>query len=41
LDSRGVYTALGNKKDAIANWEIAIRNIPDNQKPNLGVYERH
>jgi hypothetical protein len=34
------YTALGNRKDAIANWEIAIRNIPDNQKPNLGVYEK-
>jgi hypothetical protein len=32
------YTALGNKQEAIANWEIAIRNIPDNQKPNLGVY---
>jgi hypothetical protein len=32
------YTALGNKKEAIANWEIAIRNIPDNQKPNLPVY---
>lgn len=34
------YTALGNKKDAILNWEIAIRNIPDNQKPNLAVYEK-
>jgi len=34
------YTAMGNKKDAIANWEIALRNIPDNQKPNISVYEK-
>jgi len=34
------YTAVGDKKNAIANWEIAIRNIPANQRPNLAVYER-
>jgi hypothetical protein len=34
------YTALGDKKNAIANWEIALRNIPENQKPNLPVYEK-
>ena len=34
------YTALGDKKNAIANWEIAIRNIPENQKQNLSVYQQ-
>jgi tetratricopeptide (TPR) repeat protein len=34
------YTALGDTKNAIANWEIAIKNIPDNQKVNLPVYEK-
>jgi len=34
------YTAIGDTKNAIANWEIAIRNIPENQKPNLPVYEQ-
>jgi tetratricopeptide (TPR) repeat protein len=34
------YTALGDKKNAIANWEIALRNVPDNQKANLPVYEQ-
>ncbi len=34
------YTAVGDVKNAIANWEIAIRNLPDNQKPNLPVYEQ-
>jgi len=27
-------------RNAIANWEIAIRNIPANQKVNLPVYEQ-
>jgi hypothetical protein len=34
------YAALGDKKNAIANWKTAIRNIPDNQKVNLPAYER-
>jgi len=34
------YTAVGDKKNAIANWEIALRNIPDDQKRNLPVYEQ-
>src|SRR3954469_4369292 len=34
------YTALGDKKNAIANWEIALRNIPESKKPNLPVYEK-
>jgi hypothetical protein len=34
------YTALGDRKSAIANWEIALRNVPDNQKVNLPVYEK-
>jgi len=33
------YTALGDKKNAIKNWEIAIKNIPENQKANVGFYE--
>jgi tetratricopeptide (TPR) repeat protein len=33
------FTAVGNKKEAIKNWEIAIKNIPENQKNNLGLYE--
>jgi len=34
------YTALGDTRNAIANWEIAIKNIPENQKVNLPVYEQ-
>ena len=33
------YTALGDKKNAIKHWELAIKNIPENQKPNLAYYE--
>jgi Protein of unknown function (DUF2911) len=34
------YTAVGDIKNAITNWEVAIKNIPDNQKPNLPAYEQ-
>jgi tetratricopeptide (TPR) repeat protein len=34
------YTALGDTRNAIANWEIAIKNIPESQKMNLAVYEQ-
>jgi hypothetical protein len=27
-------------QNAIANWESAIKNIPENQKVNLPVYEQ-
>lgn len=33
------YAALGDKKNAIKNWEIAIKNIPAEQKPYLSQYE--
>lgn len=33
------YTAMGDKKNAIKYWEIAIKNLPDNQKPNIALYE--
>ncbi|MBY0433172.1 MAG: DUF2911 domain-containing protein, partial [Cyclobacteriaceae bacterium] len=33
------YTAMGDKKNAIKNWEAAIRNIPENQKANLALYQ--
>jgi len=34
------YTAIGDTRNAIANWELAIKNIPENQKPNLPAYEQ-
>jgi Protein of unknown function (DUF2911) len=33
------YTAVGDKKNAIKNWEIAIKNVPGNQKQNVPSYE--
>jgi tetratricopeptide (TPR) repeat protein len=33
------YTAVGDKKNAIKNWETAIKNLPENQKVNLPAYE--
>lgn len=33
------YTALGDTKNAIKNWEIAIKNLPEDQKQNLSFYE--
>jgi hypothetical protein len=34
------FTALGDTSKAIANWEIALKNIPENQRVNLPVYEQ-
>jgi tetratricopeptide (TPR) repeat protein len=33
------YAALGDKKNAIKHWELAIKNLPDNQKANKAFYE--
>jgi tetratricopeptide (TPR) repeat protein len=33
------YTAVGDRKNAIKNWEIAIKNMPPDQKPNTALYE--
>lgn len=33
------YTAIGDKKNAIKYWELAIKNLPENQKGNLAYYE--
>jgi len=33
------FAALGDKKNAIKNWEIALKNIPEDQKRNLSLYE--
>ncbi len=33
------YAANNNTKEAIKNWELAIKNIPDNQKGNTALYE--
>jgi len=34
------YTAMGDKEKAIKNWEIALQNVPEIQKPNRPVYEK-
>lgn len=34
------YTAMGDKEKAIKNWEIALQNVPELQKPNRPVYEK-
>jgi tetratricopeptide (TPR) repeat protein len=33
------YTAVGNKNEAIKNWEMALKNIPENQKSNTSAFE--
>lgn len=33
------YTATGNKKEAIKNWETALKNIPENQKANTAAFQ--
>jgi hypothetical protein len=33
------YTALGDKKNAIKFWELALANLPENQKANQTFYE--
>ena len=33
------YTALGDKKNAIKHWELALKNVPEEQKTNLAFYE--
>jgi tetratricopeptide (TPR) repeat protein len=33
------YTALGDKKNAIKSWEVALKNLPENQKGNQALYE--
>jgi tetratricopeptide (TPR) repeat protein len=33
------YEAIGNKKEAIKNWEIALKNIPENQKANTQAFK--
>jgi len=34
------YTAIGDKQKAIQNWEIALKNVPENQKTNLPLYQK-
>lgn len=33
------FNALNDKKNAVKYWELAIKNIPENQKANLAFYE--
>ncbi len=34
------YTALGDKENAIKNWEAALQRLPETQKKNRSVYEK-
>jgi len=34
------YTALGDKKNAIANWEVVLKNIPPGLEGNRPAFER-
>jgi hypothetical protein len=34
------YTAVGDRKNAIANWEIALRNVPPGLEANRPAFER-
>jgi hypothetical protein len=31
---------MGDKKSAIANWELALENLPPNQAQNRPAFER-
>ncbi len=33
------YAAVGDKKEAIKNWENALKNIPENQQSNKAIFE--
>jgi cytochrome c-type biogenesis protein CcmH/NrfG len=33
------YTATGDKKNAIANWEIVVQNVPANLSNRTAAYE--
>jgi hypothetical protein len=33
------YTAQGDKKNAIKYWELAMKNLPEDQKANVSFYE--
>lgn len=33
------YTGMGDKKNAIKHWELAIKNLPENRKSELAFYE--
>jgi hypothetical protein len=34
------YAAMGDRRNAIANWEIALRNVPAALAPNIPTYQR-
>lgn len=34
------YTAIGNKKEAIKNWELALQNVPEEQKANIPTFKK-
>jgi cytochrome c-type biogenesis protein CcmH/NrfG len=34
------YTSTGDKKNAIANWEIVLRNLPNNLSNRAPAYQQ-
>ncbi|HTH54655.1 MAG TPA: DUF2911 domain-containing protein [Cyclobacteriaceae bacterium] len=34
------HTAVGNKKEAIKNWETALQNVPEDQKANIDRFKK-
>ena len=34
------FTAVGDKRSAIANWEIVLRNVPSNLSANVPAFEK-
>jgi hypothetical protein len=33
------YTAIGDKKNAISNWEVVLHNVPSNLSNRTAAYE--
>lgn len=34
------YTALGDKKNAIASWEVVLKNVPSNLSNRTAAFEQ-
>jgi hypothetical protein len=33
------YTAIGDKENAIKNWEIVLQNVPESRKGNMPAFQ--
>ncbi len=31
---------MGDKENAIQSWEVVLRNVPDDQKPQIPTYQK-